>query len=67
MAIIVKEPKLILTQKELDTLDEARKIIAEIADQDESCAIFEKVDNFDSELWFIVTAIENLENIAEVD
>lgn len=67
MAKVINEPKLILNHKEFDTLMEARKIIIDIADQDKDGAIFSQVDNFDSEFWFIVTAIENLESIARVE
>ena len=67
MAKVEFKPKLILTQKELDTLTQARKIITEIDDLDENGIVFDQVDNYDSGFWFIITAIENLEYIAEVE
>lgn len=67
MAKVINSPRLILTKEELETLKKARQIICEIYNKDDGDLIFENVDNFDGGLGYIVTAIENLEYISEVE
>lgn len=67
MAKVINKPKVILTKEELETLRKARRIVAEIYMGDKNELIFNMVDNIESGLGYIATAIEILENISEVE
>lgn len=67
MAKVINKPKVILTKEELETLTKARRIVSEIYANDNGDLIFNMVDNFDGGLEYIITAIETLENISEVE
>ena len=67
MARIENQPKVILTQKERETLRQTQKIINELYDTDKSGEIFCQIDNCESEWCWIDTALERLVNISEVE
>lgn len=66
MARIENQPKVILTQGEIAILNETRKILTEIAIDDNSGYVYDNCDNGESEIWWIERFLEKLINISEV-
>ena len=66
MARIEKQPKVILTKEEIETLNKTRKILTDIGICDNDGTIFNTCENTDSEWWWIERFLETLVNISEV-
>lgn len=60
MARINKVVKVELTDEEKETLRKASKILDELAEEDGADELFEIMDNFDSGIYFISQALDNL-------
>ena len=60
MAGIRKVVKVELTDEEKETLRKASKILDELAEEDGADELFEIMDNFDSGIYFISQALDNL-------
>ena len=67
MAKIKKEPKVILTQEERETLNKTRKILAELGVDDSNGYIFDSCDNDESEIWWVERFLAKLINMSEVE
>ena len=67
MAKIENQPKVVLTQEEREILRKAQKIMDELWGDDDNGQIFCQIDNYDSEWGWIITTLENLINISEVE
>ena len=67
MARIENQPKVVLTEEELEILRKARDIFNELDTEDKNGDIFSQCDNYESEWCWIDTFIEKLENICEVE
>ena len=60
MARINKVVKVELTDEEKEILLKASKILDELAEEDGADELFEIMDNFDSGIYFISQALDNL-------
>lgn len=67
MARIENQPKVILTQEEKETLMKAQDILSNLGVCDDNGQIFCQIDNYESEWYWIDTALERLINISEVE
>lgn len=67
MARIENQPKVILTQEEKETLIKAQDILSNLGVCDDNGQIFCQIDNYESEWYWIDTALERLINISEVE
>jgi hypothetical protein len=67
MARIENQPKVILTQEERETLRKAQDILSNLGVCDDNGEIFCQIDNYESEWYWIDTALERLVNISEVE
>lgn len=65
MAKIENQPKVFLTQEEIETLRKAQSIFNELDDKDKHGDIFFQCDNYESEWCWLDSFIENLVNISE--
>lgn len=60
MASIKKVVKVELTDEEKEILHQASKILDELAEEEGADELYEIMDNFDSGLYFISCALDNL-------
>ena len=60
MAKIRRTVKVDLTDEEKDILLKASQILDELAEEDGADEVFEMMDNFDSELYYLSRALDNL-------
>ena len=67
MARIESQPKVFLTQEEIETLNKTRNILCNIASYDSSGYVFIRCENDESEFWWVERFLENLVNISEVE
>lgn len=67
MARIENKPKVILTQEEIETLRNTQSILCELWDEDTSGKIFDLIDNYESEWGWMVTALQKLVEMSEVE
>ena len=67
MARIESHPKVILTQGEIEIINETRKILTEIGMDDTSGYIYDNCDNDESNFWWVERFLEKLINISEVE
>ena len=60
MAKIVRTVKVELTDEEKETLLKASQILDELAEEDGADELFEIMDNYDSGIYYISCALDNL-------